>query len=636
MSCNCGCRKHHHDHEHGCGHDHEHGSLKRDFVIIIVSAVLLAAAASLPLTGWLRLASFLLPYLVVGNRVLLSAGKNILKGHAFDEAFLMALATLGAFGIGEYPEAVMVMLFFQLGELFEHLAEKRSRKSITELMDLRPDHANVERDGQMIRVDPKAVRVGDVILVKPGEKVPLDGVILSGSTALDTAALTGESLPRDAGEGDSVLSGCVNLTGAVRVTVTKEYGESTVSKILEMVENAMGGKTRSETFIRRFAKWYTPVVVVGAVLLAVIPSLVMGDWGVWLRRALTFLVISCPCALVVSVPLSFFGGIGAASKMGVLVKGSNYLEALADAKVVVFDKTGTLTRGKFRVTEIVGGDAVLEYAALAECCSDHPVAASLKEAYGRDIDVTRISETQELAGHGVRAVVDGKTVLVGSRKLMEENQIAAPVCQSAGTAVYVALGGEYLGSIVIADILKDDAAKAVASLKAVGVEKTVMLTGDRASAAMEAAENLGIDEVMAELLPQDKVDAVHLLKSRLKKREKLIFVGDGINDAPVLAGADVGVAMGAFGSDAAMEAADVVLMDDQPSKLVPAMAIARKTRFIVTENIAFSIGVKVLFLVLGAAGIVGLGGAIFADVGVLVLAVTNAARALRPIKEKRE
>ncbi len=608
-------------------------SQKRDLYKIIAAAILLVAAVRIPAEGWTRLAVFLVPYLVIGGSVLWKAARNIAHGQIFDENFLMALATVGALIIGEYPEAVFVMLFYEVGELFEHVAVGRSRKSITALMDIRPDYANVEQGGELRQVDPDEVEVGSVIAVRPGEKIPLDGVVLEGSSSLNTMALTGESLPRDVEAGDSVISGCINLNGFLKVRTTKSFGESTVSRILDLVENSAANKSRSEAFITRFAKWYTPVVVVGAVLLAIVPPLFAGDWTRWIHQALVFLVISCPCALVISVPLSFFGGIGGASKCGILVKGSNYLEALAQTEIVVFDKTGTLTKGTFRVTAVhpeEGPEAeLLELAALAESYSSHPISQSLRAAYGRDMDKTRLGEVEEISGHGIRAVIDGRAVLAGNAKLMAQAGVECHPCEFTGTIVHVAADGRYLGHIVISDEVKEDAAETIAALKAQGIRKTVMLTGDRKEVGEAVAEALGLDEVYTELLPGDKVSMVESLLEQTTGGGKLAFVGDGMNDAPVLSRADLGIAMGALGSDAAIEAADVVLMDDQPSKLVQAMRISRKTRRIVVQNIVFALAVKAVVLGMGLFGIATMWEAVFADVGVLVIAICNATRALR-------
>ena len=598
----------------------------------MAAAVLLIVATQLPVEGWLRLVAFLVPYLIVGGGVLWKAARNIARGQIFDENFLMALATVGALVIGEYPEAVFVMLFYEVGELFEHVAVGKSRKSITALMDIRPDYANVERDGELVQVDPEEVPAGSWIVVKPGEKVPLDGVVEEGVSSLNTMNLTGESLPRDVGPGDQVISGCINLSGLLRVRTTKEFGESTVAKILDLVENSAASKSQSEAFITRFARWYTPVVVIGAVLLAVIPPLFMGQWSRWIHQALVFLVISCPCALVLSVPLSFFGGIGGASRCGILVKGANYLEALGKTEIVVFDKTGTLTKGTFQVTAVrpaVGSEEeLLELAALAESYSDHPISHSLRRAYGAHPDQERVAQVEEISGHGIRAVVDGRTVLAGNGRLMEQAQISVPPCNEIGTIVHVAADGTYLGYIVISDEVKEDSAAAVADLKARGI-RTVMLTGDRREVGEAVAKRLGVDEVHTELLPGDKVTQVEELLKKTSPKGKLAFVGDGINDAPVLSRADIGIAMGALGADAAIEAADVVLMDDKPSKLAKAMAISQRTNRIVTQNITFALAVKAVVLILGIIGQANLWEAAFADVGVLVIAICNAMRALR-------
>lgn len=610
---------------------------KKMLVRIGAGAVLFALALLLPAEGTLRLAAFIVPYAVVGWDVLWRAVRNITRGQVFDENFLMALATVGAFATGEYPEGVAVMLFYQVGEWFQSYAVGRSRQSIASLMDIRPDYANIERDGKLQRVDPDSVAVGDVIVVKAGEKIPLDGVVLEGASAVDTAALTGESLPRDVQPGDDVISGCINKSGLLRVRVTKIFGESTVAKILDLVENSSSKKARAENFITRFARYYTPAVVIAAALLAVVPPLALGyAWNEWIHRALIFLVISCPCALVISVPLSFFGGIGGASKRGVLVKGSNYLEVLADAEIVVFDKTGTLTKGVFNVTAVhpdrVSEARLLELAALAESYSDHPISRSLREAYGKELETARVSDVEELSGRGVRAEIDGHTVCAGNDKLMEEAGVPWHPCHRIGTTVHVSLDGEYVGHIVISDELKPDAAEAIAELKRRGVRKTVMLTGDAKAVGESVAKELGIDEVHAQLLPGDKVDRVEALLKEKSPRGKLAFVGDGINDAPVLSRADIGIAMGAFGSDAAIEAADIVLMDDKPSKIAVAMSIAKKTLRIVHQNIVFALGVKALVLLLGAAGMANMWEAVFADVGVSFIAILNASRALKTDK----
>ena len=601
--------------------------------ILLSLALFIAAYGFAPAEGPWRLACFLAPYALIGWDILYKAARGILRGQVFDENFLMALATVGALCTGEYPEAVFVMLFYQVGEWFQGYAVGKSRSSISELMNIRPDYANIESNGGLERVDPDAVSVGDVIVIKAGEKIPLDGVVLTGKTSVDTAALTGESLPREVEPGDDVISGCVNLTGLIRVQVTRSFGQSTVSRILDLVENASAKKARAEQFITRFARIYTPAVVIAAALLALIPPLFLGGWGDWLHRALIFLVISCPCALVISVPLSFFGGIGGASRKGVLVKGGNYLEALAKAQIVVFDKTGTLTKGVFNVTAIhpdkVSEGQLLEMAAMAECYSDHPISRSLREAYGKEIDAAQVSEVEELSGRGVRARVNGRQVHAGNDKLMEEIGVKWHPCHRVGTTVHVAVDGQYAGHIVISDEVKPDAAQAIRDLKAQGVEKTVMLTGDARAVGESVAQSLGLDQVHAQLLPADKVAQVEKLLSEKRAGGTLIFVGDGINDAPVLSRADVGVAMGAMGSDAAIEAADIVLMDDQPGKIATAISIARKTMRIVRQNIAFALAVKFLVLVLGALGWVGMWAAVFADVGVSVLAILNAMRALR-------
>ena len=607
---------------------------KKTLVRIILSAVLLVAAALIPVDGIVKLVLFLIPYAVIGWDVLWKAIRNIAHGQVFDENFLMAIATVGAFALGEYPEGVAVMLFYQVGELFQSYAVGRSRQSIAALMDIRPDYANIEQDGKLVQVDPEDVAVGDTIVIKAGEKIPLDGVVLEGSSAVDTAALTGESLPRDVNPGDDVVSGCINQSGLLKVRVTKVFGESTVAKILDLVENSSSKKARTENFITRFARYYTPVVVIGAVLLAVLPPLLFGgDWSDWLQRALIFLVISCPCALVISVPLSFFGGIGGASKQGILVKGSNYLEALAKTETVVFDKTGTLTKGTFQVTAVhpdrISEGELLELAALAESYSEHPISRSLREAYQKPVDASRVTDVEEISGHGVRAKVDGHDVYAGNGKWMDRIGASWRNCHRTGTVVHVAVDGEYAGHIVISDAVKPDAAAAIEALKREGVKKTVMLTGDVKAVGEAVAREIGIDEVHAELLPGDKVDQVERLLKNTSGKGKLAFVGDGINDAPVLSRADIGIAMGGLGSDAAIEAADIVLMDDKPSKLAVAVRISRKTLRIVRQNIVFALGIKLLFLALGAFGMANMWEAVFADVGVSVLAILNASRALR-------
>ncbi|MBC5730318.1 heavy metal translocating P-type ATPase [Pseudoflavonifractor hominis] len=605
---------------------------------ILAAGVLFLIALLIPAQGLPRLLLFLIPYGVIGWDVLWRAVRNLTRGQIFDEHFLMSLATVGALAIGEYPEAVFVLLFYQVGELFQSCAVGRSRRSIAALMDIRPDVARVERNGALEEVDPEEVSSGDILVIKPGERVPLDGVILEGSSALDTAALTGESLPRSVSPGADVISGCINLTGLLRVQVTKPFEESTVARILELVENASGRKARAEAFITKFARYYTPAVVVAAVLLALIPPLFFqGGWGDWLGRACSFLVISCPCALVISVPLAFFGGIGGASRAGILIKGGNYLEALANTETVVFDKTGTLTRGVFNVTAIHPEQEreadLLELAALAESWSDHPIAHSIREAYGAELDTSRVTGVEERSGRGVQVQVDGRTVCVGNDTLMEEIGIAWHPCHQVGTTVHVAVDGVYMGHLVISDQVKEDAADAIRALRACGVRKTVMLTGDAQAVGEDVARRLGLDEVHAQLLPADKVDRVEDLLRQTSPRGALAFVGDGINDAPVLSRADIGIAMGALGSDAAIEAADVVLMDDKPSKIALAIRIARKTRSIVRQNIVFALGVKFLVLGLGAFGLANMWEAVFADVGVSVIAILNSMRALHSPSE---
>lgn len=607
---------------------------KKMLARIISSAVLLVIAVLIPLEGLFRLPLFLVPYAVIGWDVLWRAVRNIAHGQVFDENFLMALATVGAFFTGEYPEAVFVMLFYQVGELFQSYAVDRSRKSITELMDIRPDYANIERDGRLEQVDPEDVALGDIIVVKPGERIPLDGVVLEGTSSVNTSALTGESLPREASPDSDVISGCVNMTGLLRVRVTKPFEESTVAKILDLVENSSSKKAKAEHFITKFARYYTPVVVLVAALLAVfLPFFADVGWSESIHRALIFLVISCPCALVISVPLSFFGGIGGASKQGILVKGGNYLEVLSNAEIVVFDKTGTLTKGVFNVTAIhpdqCSESRLLELAALAESYSDHPISRSLRDAYNAPLDAGRVADVEELSGRGVRARVDGQLICAGNDKLMEEIGVKWHPCHKVGTTVHVAAEGEYLGHIVISDEVKSDAARAIADLKTQGVRKTVMLTGDARAVGEAVAGELGLDEVHTQLLPADKVDRVEALLTQKTGKGALAFVGDGINDAPVLSRADIGIAMGGLGSDAAIEAADIVLMDDQPSKIAAAIGIARKTLRIVKQNIVFALAVKLLVLALGAMGMANMWEAVFADVGVSVLAILNATRALK-------
>lgn len=611
---------------------------KRMLIRILISAVMLVVAWCLPLEGWLKLIAFLAPYGVIGWDVLWKAVRNIAHGQVFDENFLMALATVGAFCVQEYPEAVAVMLFYQVGELFQSYAVGKSRRSIASLMDIRPDYANIERNGVLEKVDPDEISVGDTIVVKAGEKIPLDGVVLEGTSSVDTAALTGESLPRTVCPGDDVISGCVNQSGLLHVRVTKPFGESTVAKILDLVENSSAKKAKAEHFITRFARYYTPAVVAAAVLLAVVPSLFLGNWPEWIHRALLFLVISCPCALVISVPLSFFGGIGGASRQGILVKGGNYLEVLSKTEIAVFDKTGTLTRGVFNVTAIhpdrCSEAQLLEFAALAEHYSDHPIARSLKEAYAKEPDLSRLGEVEEVSGHGIIAMIDGRKVYVGNDKLMEQAGAQWHPCHHVGTTVHVAWDEIYLGHIVISDELKPDAAEAISALKQLGVNKTVMLTGDTKQVGEAVGRQLGLDEVYTQLLPGDKVDQVERLMKEKSSSGKLAFVGDGINDAPVLSRADIGIAMGAMGSDAAIEAADVVLMDDKPSKIADAVYIARKTMRIVRQNIVFALVVKGVILLMGALGFANMWEAVFADVGVSVIAILNAMRALKISRAK--
>lgn len=601
---------------------------------IIIAAVLFLAGNLLPLHGTAELAVFLVSYAIIGWDILWKAITNILHGQVFDENFLMAIATVGAFILGEHTEGVAVMLFYQVGEWFQSYAVSKSRRSIASLMDIRPDYANVERDGKLVQVDPEEVQIGDTIVVKPGERIPLDGKIIKGSSALDTSALTGESMPREVEPGMEVISGCINQTGILTIQTTKEFGESTVAKILDLVENASEKKGKIENFITRFARYYTPIVVFAALALAILPPIITGqEFSAWIYRALTFLVISCPCALVISIPLSFFGGIGGASKIGVLVKGSNYLEALANAEIVVFDKTGTLTKGSFAVSEIhaaaMSEQQLLELAAYAEDYSNHPISLSIKKAYDGTIDASRISEVQEIAGHGVQAVIDGKKVLAGNAKLMKKENIKFSVAASVGTVVYLACDGVYAGCIIIEDEIKPDAQTAIKSLKSSGVCRTVMLTGDADAVGKKVAARLGLDQAYTELLPADKVIRVEDMMQQKSEKGKLVFVGDGINDAPVLARADVGIAMGGLGSDAAIEAADVVLMTDEPSKIAAVMKIARKTIRIANQNIVFALGVKFLVLGLGALGYANMWAAVFADVGVSVIAILNAIRAMR-------
>ena len=611
---------------------------KKMLVRIIISLVLVVVFSQLPVEGYLRFGLFMIPYLIIGYDILKKAFKGIRNKQVFDENFLMAVATIGAILLGDYTEGTAVMLFYQIGELFQSYAVGRSRRNISELMDIRPDYANVENNGELEQVDPDEVAIGTIIIVQPGEKVPIDGVITEGTSTLNTSALTGESLPRSAKVGDEVISGCINMTGLLKIRTTKEFGESTVSKILELVENSSSRKSKSENFISKFAKYYTPAVCYGALALALLPPivlLIMGKpamWGDWIYRALTFLVISCPCALVISIPLSFFAGIGGASNQGVLVKGSNYLETLAQTKYVVFDKTGTMTQGVFEVSGIhhneMSDEKLLEYAALAECSSSHPISKSLQKAYGKPVDRNRVTDIEEISGNGVIAKVDGVSVAVGNAKLMKKLGIAYQECHHVGTVVHMAVDGRYAGHILISDIIKPHAKEAIAELKKAGISRTVMLTGDSKRVADQVAAELGIDEVYSELLPADKVTKVEKLLDKKTAKEKLAFVGDGINDAPVLSRADIGIAMGALGSDAAIEAADIVLMDDDPLKISKAIKIARKCIRIVYENIYFAIGIKVLCLILGAIGIANMWMAIFADVGVMIIAVLNAIRAL--------
>lgn len=618
---------------------------KKMLIRIIIAAVLLIALNFIPVKGILRMILFLIPYLVIGYDILKKAGKGILNRQVFDENFLMAVATIGAIAIaiydrsGNFNEAVAVMLFYQIGELFQSYAVGKSRRNISELMDIRPDYANIEQDGKLERVDPDEVEIGTVIVVQPGEKVPIDGIVIEGTSTLNTSALTGESLPRETKVGDEIISGCINMTGVLKIRTIKEFGESTVSKILELVENSTSRKSRSEDFISKFAKYYTPAVCYGALALAILPPLVRmlaigaaPQWDIWIYRALTFLVISCPCALVISIPLSFFAGIGGASHEGVLVKGSNYLEAMSQTKYVVFDKTGTLTKGVFEVNGVhhseMEEEKLLEYAALAESASSHPISRSIQRAYGKEIDRTRVSEIEEISGNGVTAKVDGKLVAAGNDKLMKRLGITPIACHSAGTIIHIAIDGKYMGHILISDVEKPTSKEAIRALKSAGIEKTVMLTGDAKRVADQVAEKLGLDEVYSELLPSDKVAQVERLLAEKPEKAKLAFVGDGINDAPVLGRADIGIAMGAMGSDAAIEAADVVLMDDDPLKIVKAIKISKKCIRIVYQNIIFALTIKAICLILGAIGIANMWVAIFADVGVMVIAVLNAIRAL--------
>mgnify|MGYP003277870872 FL=1 len=610
--------------------------LYRIIVTFLLFAVLMVCEHTGRMDGWNKIVLFviyLVPYLVIGYDIVYKAVRNISHGQVFDENFLMMIATFGAFGVGEYSEAVAVMLFYQVGELFQGYAVGKSRQSISDMMDICPEYANIEEDGVLKQVDPDDVEVGSIIVVKPGERIPLDGIVVEGESLIDTAALTGESVPRSAKAGDEIISGCVNGSGTLKVKTTKEFDDSTVAKILELVENASGKKAKVENFITRFAKYYTPVVTIGAVILAILPPLILGGgWAEWIQRACIFLVISCPCALVISVPLGFFGGIGAASKIGVLVKGSNYLEAVAEMTTIVFDKTGTLTKGEFKVTDVItengSKEELIELAALGEGYSNHPIANSIREAYGKELDLNRVTNTEEIAGHGIKAVIDRKTVLLGNEKLMKSESIFYTPCKSMGTVVYVAYNGVFEGAVVISDTIKDGAKEAIRDMKQVGVRHTVMLTGDRREAAETVAQTLGIDEVHAELLPGGKVEQVEALLKAEKQKERLAFVGDGINDAPVLTRADIGIAMGSMGSDAAIEAADIVLMDDDVTKIASVVKIARKTLRIVKQNIVFALAIKALVLILGALGMANMWEAVFADVGVSVIAILNSMRTL--------
>lgn len=607
---------------------------KRELVRILIAAVGLVGVSLLPLFPLAKTILFLAVYLFIGWDVLWKAIRNILNGQIFDENFLMAIATIGAIVLGDFTEACGVMLFYQVGELFQSYAVGRSRKSIAALMDIRPDYANILQDGKLVQVDPEEIEVGQTIIVQPGEKIPLDGIVLEGSSTLDTAALTGESVPRDIQQGNEVISGCVNLSGLLKVQVTKAFEQSTVSKILDLVENSSAKKAKAENFITRFARWYTPAVVISACVLALVPSLITGQWQIWLERALIFLVISCPCALVISVPLSFFGGIGAASRCGILVKGGNYLEALARTDIMVFDKTGTLTKGSFSVSHIqpqegVSPQELLEVAALAECYSNHPISQSLRSAWAKELDSNRVDQVKELAGYGVMASVDGCNVAVGNSKLMEQFHLSVQAPTQTGTVVHVAKEGNYLGYLIISDEVKEDATSAISSLRQAGVRKMVMLTGDTKATGEAVAKQLGLDEVHTQLLPADKVEVVEALLLQRQQGKHLAFVGDGVNDAPVLSRSDIGIAMGAMGSDAAIEAADVVLMDDSPSKISQAIHISRKTLRIVHQNIVFALGIKGLFLLMGAFGLANMWEAVFADVGVAVIAILNATRALK-------
>ena len=611
---------------------------KKVLIRIIISAVLMILLSFVPVEGYIRLALYMIPYFIIGYDILRKSVKGILRKQVFDENFLMSIATVGAIILGEYTEGVAVMLFYQIGELFQSYAVGKSRRNISELMDIRPDYANVEVDGKLERKDPDEISIGTIIIVNPGEKVPIDGIIVEGKSSIDTTALTGESIPREINSGDEIISGCINLTGVLKIKTTKEFGESTVSKILELVENSSSKKSKSENFISKFAKYYTPIVCYSALALAIIPPVISmlintdPAWGMWIYRSLTFLVISCPCALVISIPLTFFAGIGGASNQGVLVKGSNYLETLSKAKYIVMDKTGTLTKGVFEVTKInsidISREELLKYAAFAESSSSHPISKSLIKAYGKDIDRNLIKDVEEISGHGITAIVAGRSIAIGNNKLMRKLGIEYEISETVGTMVHIAIDKKYSGNIIISDVVKENSKKAISSLKKNGIVKTVMLTGDSKTVADYVGNELGIDEVHSELLPEDKVTEVEKLLSVLKGRDKLVFVGDGINDAPVLSRADIGIAMGAMGSDAAIEAADVVIMDDDPLKIAKAIKMAKKCIGIVYQNIYFAIGIKVLCLILGAIGIANMWIAIFADVGVMVIAVLNAIRAL--------
>ncbi|MGN1480423.1 heavy metal translocating P-type ATPase [Porcipelethomonas sp.] len=607
---------------------------KKTLVRIIISFVLLAASAIIPEDNkYIRLIAALIPYLIIGWDVLYKSFRNILHGQIFDENFLMTIASVGAFILGDYTEGTAVMLFYQVGELFQSYAVGNSRKSIAALMDIRPDYANIEKDGEIVTVDPEEVEIGSIIIVKPGERVPLDGIIEDGNSSVDTSALTGESVPRSVSAGDSIISGCINNNGLLKIKTTKLFEESTVSKILDLVENSSSKKSKAENFITKFARYYTPCVVFAALALAIIPSIIMGDWAKWIERALIFLVISCPCALVISVPLSFFGGIGGASRSGILIKGGNYLEALAKSEIVVFDKTGTLTKGVFKVTalhpDIISENQLLEYAAMAESFSNHPIAQSIKEAYNTDIEESRISDYKEIAGRGISCTIDRKQIAVGNDKLMNDMKIQWRPCHHIGTIIHVAVNNIYSGHIIISDEIKPDSKNAIESLKKLGIKKTVMLTGDSQKVGENIAGQLKIDDVYCELLPGDKVDIVEKLLNETSEKGKLIFVGDGINDAPVISRADIGIAMGGSGSDAAIEAADIVLMDDKPSKITEAINISQRTLRIAYQNIIFALAVKILIMILGAVGLAGMWAAVFADVGVSVIAILNAMRCMR-------